>query len=76
MAGGAELDVLIFSRDGACRLDLLLQAFEAVQLGGDRGAFFQQGLAIFGGIPEAGTGNDALQFLEASLKGRQVKDTP
>ena len=57
-------------------LDLLLQVFEAVKLVGDRGALFQKGLGLFGGIPEAGSGNDAFQFLEASFKGRQVKDTP
>jgi hypothetical protein len=53
-----------------------LQGFEAVQLGGNTGSFFQQGFGLFGGIPESGFGDDAFQFLEASFKGRQVKDTP
>jgi hypothetical protein len=49
---------------------------EAVDFGGQCGAFFQQALGLFRVVPEAVLGNDGFQLLEAVFFAFEVKDSP
>ena len=53
-----------------------VQFGETVDIGGQQGAFFQNGRRFFGIVPKRLAGDHGLDFFQSSFLAGQVKDTP